>query len=109
MNPGEIHLCDFGRPIGHEPGYRRPCVVLSPEQLNRHGIGIVLPITRTRRGHPTHVELEGALPVTCYAQCELIRTVSTERLIRHVGTVDPLQLERMRLILSRLLSLATAR
>lgn len=106
MRPGEIHLCDFGSPIGHEAGFRRPAVVMSPFELNRHGIVIVVPVTRARRGYSTHVELEGALPVVSYVQCELIRTVSTERLIRQVGAIDAVPLEAIKLILRRLLGMS---
>lgn len=106
MIAGDIYLCDFGDPQGHEAGFRRPALVLSPEQLNRHGIAIVLPITRTRRGYPTHVELDGVLPVVGYVQCELIRTVATRRLERLVGAASGIHLEQVRLILARLLGFA---
>lgn len=103
VRPGDIYLADFGSPLGHEAGFRRPAVVVSPEQLSAHGICIVLPITRTRRGYPTHVELDGSLPVTSYVQCELIRAVSTDRLIRQVGVVDDVDRAKVRTILGRLI------
>lgn len=105
MNPGEIHLCDFGSPIGHEAGFRRPAVVVSPSLLNRHGVVLVTPVTRTRRGYPTHVELDAVLPVTSYAQCELLRSVPPERFVRHVGDADEVHLTQIRLVLRRLLGL----
>lgn len=103
VRPGEIHLVDFGSPLGHEAGFRRPALVISPEQLNTHGICIVLPITRTRRGYPTHVELDGALPVVSYVQCELIRAISTDRLLRQVGVIDSVDRAKIRVILARLI------
>jgi len=102
---GEIYLCDFGNPIGHEPGFRRPAVVVSPEQLNQHGVAIVLPVTRTRLGYPTHVEVESVLPVTSYIQCELVRSVSTQRLLRKVGELGVVHLAAVETVLRRLLSL----
>ncbi len=102
---GEIFLCDFGSPIGHEPGFRRPAVVVSHDELSRHGVPVVLPVTRTRRGYPTHVELDGVLPVVSYVQCELIRVISVERLIRAVGSVDVVHLARIETILRRILDL----
>jgi mRNA interferase MazF len=102
---GELHLCDFGDPIGHEPGFRRPAVVVSHDELNRHGIAVVLPVTRTRRGYPTHVELEAVLPVTSYVQCELVRAVSTERLLHKVGELNVVQRAAIEAVLRRLLSL----
>jgi mRNA interferase MazF len=105
VNRGEIHLCDFGDPIGHEQGFNRPAVVVSHEELSRLGLPVVLPVTRTRLGYATHVELEDALPVTSYVQCEQIRMVSAERFVRRVATVPETDLLRIDLILRRILCL----
>jgi mRNA interferase MazF len=102
---GDIYLCDFGDPIGHEQGFQRPALFVSHDELARHGLPIVLPITRTKRGYPTHIELEDALPVTSYVQCEQIRTISTQRLIRPVGTVSDLAMMRIEQTLRRILAL----
>ncbi len=103
VNRGDIYLCDFGTPIGHEPGFRRPALVISRNELSRHGVPIVLPVTRTKRGYATHVELDGVLPVVSYVQCELIRAVSTDRLIRPLASLDVADLATIEAILRRIL------
>ncbi len=105
MKRGSIWLCDFGHPRGHEPGFQRPAVLVSAEEIARRALPVVLPVTRTRRGYPTHVEMEKALPITSYVQCELIRAVSADRLLREVGEVDPVDMLRIAKILSRMLNL----
>lgn len=105
MNRGDIYLCDFGDPLGSEPGFRRPAVIISASEMSRFGLPIVLPITRTKRGYATHIELEHALPVTSYVQCELIRVVSTERVLRRVGVVEGVDVVRIENVLRRLLEL----
>ncbi|THV42636.1 type II toxin-antitoxin system PemK/MazF family toxin [Glycomyces buryatensis] len=105
MNRGDIYLCDLGNPIGHEQGDRRPVVIVSRDEMSRFGIPVVVPVSRTRKEYPTHVELEGVLPVTSYVQCEHLRTVSTERFIRHVGTVDGIHMMKIELVLRRILGL----
>ena len=105
VSRGDIYLCDFGTPIGHEPGFRRPAVVVSHNELNRHGVPVVLPVTRTRRGYPTHVQLDGVLPVVSYVQCELIRAVSVDRLIRPVASLDNADLAKIEAVLRRILNL----
>ncbi|MEU4364858.1 type II toxin-antitoxin system PemK/MazF family toxin [Promicromonospora sp. NPDC023987] len=67
-----------------------------------YGLPIVAPISRTKLDYPTHVELDGVLPVACYIQCEQIRVVSAERLVRKVGGVDMIRVET---IVRRLLAL----
>ena len=105
MRRGDIYLCDFGDPIGHEQGYRRPALIISHDEMSRHGLPVVLPITRTKRGYPTHVELDDVLPITSYVQCEQIRTISAQRLIRPIGMVGDLTMLRIEQILRRILAL----
>jgi mRNA interferase MazF len=100
-----MYLCDFGDPLGHEPAFRRPAVVVSAPELSRFGLPIVLPVTRTRRDYPTHVEIEGVLPVTSYVQCEQIRAVASERLLRYVGTLDAVSLQQVETVMRRILVL----
>jgi mRNA interferase MazF len=105
VNRGDLYLCDFGTPIGHEQGFLRPALVVCHDELARYGLPIVLPVTRTRRGYPTHIELEGVLPVTSYVQCEQIRTISAERMVRPLGSVDETTLMRVEQVLRRILVL----
>jgi mRNA interferase MazF len=102
---GDIYLCDFGNPIGHEQGFQRPALIVSHDEMARYGLPVVLPLTRTKRGYPTHVELDSVLPVTSYIQCEQIRTVSAERMIRHLGSISDLNLMRVEQVLRRILVL----
>lgn len=47
MIRGEIWLVDFGIPIGSEPAYRRPAVVLQNDDFNKSNIqtSVVIPLT----------------------------------------------------------------
>jgi mRNA interferase MazF len=79
---GDVVIVDLGDPIGHEAGLTRPAVVVSHDRLAPVGLVSVLPVTRTRLGWPSHVEVEArdsGLRETSYVQTEQIRTVSTER------------------------------
>ncbi len=87
---GEIWLVDFGVPVGREQAGRRPAVIVSADPLNdsRAGVVIVVPCTTTRRGLPSHIELDPQSPglddIT-YAKCEDIKSISDERLIARLG------------------------
>jgi mRNA interferase MazF len=88
-----VWLVDFGHPVGHEQAGRRPAVVVSADALNdtRAGVVIVVPTTTTPRGLPSHVEIEpnrSGLDDVCYAKCEDVKSVSDQRLIARLGTVD---------------------
>ena len=95
MNPhrGEVWLIDFGEPVGREQSGRRPAVVVSADQLNdsRAGVTIVVPLTTTHRGLPSHIEIDkrgSGLDETSYAKCEDIKSVSEQRLIAQLGLVE---------------------
>lgn len=56
---------------------------------------IVVPMTRTRRSLPSHIEVEAegsGLRETSYAKCEDVKSVSQDRLVDRIGRVsDPAQ------------------
>jgi mRNA interferase MazF len=111
IHRGELWLVDFGEPIGHEQGYRRPAVVVSADRMNasRAGLVIVLPVTSTRRGLPSHVEIEAdaatGLRQTSYAKAEDIKSVSVERLVHRIGDASPAALHRLQRVIALLLDL----
>jgi mRNA interferase MazF len=90
---GDIWLVDFGEPTGREQAGRRPVVVVSADRLNDSaaGVVIVVPCTTTRRGLPSHVELEprrSGLDEVSYAKCEDVKSVSDRRLVAKLGATD---------------------
>ncbi len=91
---GELWIADFGEPLGHEQGWTRPFLVVSSDEWNRHASVLTgLPLTRTRRGLPTRIEIEpddeNRLDVVSYARCEDIRSISERRLLHRIGTSSP--------------------
>ena len=91
---GEVYYVDLGRPIGHEPAFRRPAVVVSVDILNNGagGLVVIVPITTRGYGLRSHVELEpehSGLEHTSYARCDQLLVVSVERLTSRQGRVGP--------------------
>jgi mRNA interferase MazF len=108
---GELWLIDLGTPLGHEQGFTRPAVVVSHDGLNRSAadLVIVVPVTRTHRALPGHVEIEPGpstgLSETSYAQAEQVRAVTTPRLVRRLGGVDVVTQSKIEQALRRMLAL----
>jgi len=95
---GEVYYVDLGQPIGHEPAFRRPAVVVSVDILNNGpgGLVVVVPITTVGYGLRSHVELEPAssgLGHASYARCDQLRVVSVERLSSRQGVLGPEQIQ----------------
>lgn len=89
---GEVWLVDFGDPVGREQSGKRPAVIVSADLLNDSsaGVVVVVPITTTFRGLPSHVEIDrggSGLDEVSYAKCEDVKSVSEQRLIVRLGTV----------------------
>jgi mRNA interferase MazF len=58
LDAGDILWIDFGQPVGHEQGGRRPAIVLTRRDYNmRSSVLVVCPIARTRRNWPFEVAL----------------------------------------------------
>jgi mRNA interferase MazF len=87
-----VWLVDFGDPVGREQSGRRPALVISADSLNesRAGVVVVVPITTTYRGLPSHVEIDrgsSGLDEVSYAKCEDVKSISEQRLIGRLGAV----------------------
>lgn len=86
----DVWFADFGVPIGHEQGGRRPALVVSADQFNHGPIGlvIVVPLTTTDRGVALHVAVnppEGGVRERSFAMCEQLRALSRDRLVEPWG------------------------
>ena len=81
----DVHLVDLNPTRGHEIRKPRPCVVVSPDEMNRHiRTAIVAPMTSVGRDYPTRVDVTFR---NRHGQVALdqIRTVDKLRLVRRLG------------------------
>jgi mRNA interferase MazF len=84
----EIYLVGLDPTLGSEMQKMRPCLVVSPDEMNRHvSTVIVAPMTRASRGYPTRVPIrfqrkEGEVAL------DQLRAVDQSRLARRVGAAD---------------------
>lgn len=84
----DIFLISLDPTRGREIRKTRPCVVISPDEMNRHiGTVIVAPMTAHGQDYPTRV------PVTFRRKkgqivLDQIRTVDKARLVKHLGHLD---------------------
>ena len=91
--PAEIWWADLGQGLPGEPSGYRPVVILSPELRETRVMPCVtvIPMTRSRRTYRYRMPIEPGpshrLSATTYAQVELVRTISKDRLIFHGGHV----------------------
>jgi len=97
---GEVYDIDLGQPVGHEPAFVRPAVVVSADALNNSPgeLTVVVPIGSRAYGLRSHVELDpgaSGLDRPSYARCDQVRVVSTRRLVRRRGAADVDEMHRI--------------
>jgi len=81
----EVYLVNLGPTVGSEIRKKRPCVVVSPDEMNRHiQTVIVAPMTTKGRLYPTRVSctFQGKIGQIVLDQ---IRTVDRSRLVKQMG------------------------
>lgn len=85
----EIYLVNLDPTQGSEIQKTRPCLVVSPDEMNRYiRTVIIAPMTSTQQDYPTRVTLtfqrkKGQIVL------DQIRTVDKSRLVRRLGTLPP--------------------
>lgn len=93
---GEIRWADLNPTVGRELSGERPVLILSHDIFNeRSGTVIAMALTRQeqRAGFPlTHEILKSKLPKRSWVKISQIRTLSTERSGKKIGTADPEEL-----------------
>ena len=89
----EVYLINLDPTIGSEIKKVRPCVVISPDEMNRHiRTVIIAPMTTKGQTYPTRVPCKFAGKVGQIA-VDQIRAVDRARLVKRLGKV-PTQVQQ---------------
>ena len=84
----EVHLVNLDPTVGSEIKKMRPCLIISPDEMNTHiATVIVAPMTTKGRAYPTRVSCkfqgkDGQIVL------DQIRTVDKTRLAKRLGTIN---------------------
>jgi mRNA interferase MazF len=95
----DVYLVQLDPAVGSEIRKSRPCVVVSPDEMNANlNTVIIAPLTSTLKSWPTRV------PVTFQGTCgevglDQIRTVDSTRLVKHLGSVSSTEADQIREVL----------
>jgi mRNA interferase MazF len=84
----EVYLVNLDPTIGSEIQKTRPCLVISPDEMNRHIATVILaPMTTRGRAYPTRIscQFQGKDGQIVLDQ---LRTVDKVRLIKRLGRIS---------------------
>ena len=84
----DVYMVNLDPTVGSEIRKARPCLVISPDEMNRYiATVIVAPMTTKGRDYPTRIQCafkgkEGQVVL------DQIRTVDKSRLVQKLGRID---------------------
>ena len=87
MTRYEIWFINLDPTVGAEIKKTRPCVIISPPQLDYLQTRLIAPITSKGSSAPYRVEFE-LLDKDAKILCDQIRCVSTDRFVSKVGELN---------------------
>ena len=89
--------------MGHEIKKTRPCVIVSPDEMNQHISTIIIaPMTTKSHAYPTRI------PLTFKGKkgwivLDQIRTVDKRRVIKKIGKLSPNKIAEIKNIINEML------
>jgi len=98
----EVYLVNLDPTLGSEIQKSRPCLIISPNEMNRHiATVIIAPMTSRGRDYPTRVPCafqnrEGQVVL------DQIRTVDKLRMIKKLGKIDKPTSEKVLLSIAKM-------
>lgn len=98
----EVYLVNLDPTIGSEIQKTRPCLVISPDEMNRHiATIIVAPMTSQGRTYPTRVQCQfqgkdGQIVL------DQLRTVDKVRLVKRLGRINAITQQEVLTVLAEM-------
>ncbi|MCF8067193.1 MAG: type II toxin-antitoxin system PemK/MazF family toxin [Desulfobacterales bacterium] len=89
INRFDVYLVNLDPTLGSEIKKTRPCLIISPDEMNRHiRTTIVAPMTSSHKDYPTRINCtfkrkKGQIVL------DQIRTIDKIRLIKKLGSISP--------------------
>jgi mRNA interferase MazF len=103
-NRFDVYLTNLDPTVGSEIQKTRPCLIISPDEMNKHiRTVIIAPMTTAGKDYPTRVtctfkKKKGQIVL------DQIQTIDKTRLVKKLGTIDPETQLKVITILQRLFS-----
>lgn len=95
----DIVIVNLDPTIGSEIKKKRPCLIVSPNEMNKHlSIVVICPITSQSKNYPTRIsiELDGQ---TNWVVIDQIRTIDKSRITKMIGHLEDKTIEQVKRII----------
>ena len=92
---GEVHLVRLDPTTGSEIRQTRPCLVVSPDELNSYlRTAVVAPMTTAGHAYPWRIACRFQNQ-SGFVALDQLRTVDSERLIKRLGRLSPTRIKEV--------------
>ncbi len=99
LNQYQIILVNLDPTIGSEIKKTRPCIIISPDEMNRHLRTIIIaPITTKSRKYPTRIEVKYDRK-TGWVVIDQIRTIDKQRIIKILGRLSRPEIKEVKSVM----------
>jgi len=89
VNRFDVYLINLDPTVGSEIQKTRPCLIVSPDEMNRHiRTVIVAPMTTAGKDYPTRVSCKFKKKKG-HIVLDQIRTIDKTRLVKKLGSINP--------------------
>lgn len=99
----EVYFISLDPAIGHEIKKARPCVIISPDEMNKNiSTVIIAPMTTQSLFYPTRIPLKFT-GKEAWIVLDQLRTVDSKRLIKKLGEIDQKIINQVKPIIKEML------
>ena len=99
----QIVLVNLESTTGSEIKETRPCVIVSPDEMNRHlKTVIVAPMTSKSRSYPTRVRVKQQNE-SGWIVIDQLRTIDKQRIIKISGQLSPAEINKTKATIKEML------
>ena len=103
MDQYSIYLVNLDPTIGHEIRKTRPCVIISPDEMNQNiATVIIAPMTTKSHAYPTRIPLQFK-GKNGWIVLDQLRTIDKSRIIKKVGKLNSAKIIEVKNILNEML------
>ena len=99
LNQYHIVHVNLDPTIGSEIKKTRPCVIISPDEMNKHLRTIVIsPLTTTSKKYPTRIEIKHDNKIG-WIVIDQVRTIDKHRIIKVLGHLSKPEIKEVKAVL----------
>ncbi|MFH1824050.1 MAG: type II toxin-antitoxin system PemK/MazF family toxin [Candidatus Firestonebacteria bacterium] len=103
INQYDVFLVGLDPTIGHEIKKSRPCIIISPNEINKNiSTVIIAPMTTKSHSYPTRVPIKFK-GKDGWILLDQIRTIDKRRLIKQLGKIEHNTITQIKSVIKEML------